>query len=94
MQNISYPYFIKEGIEDQSLYNVFEINNQELEELGLESVLFQLPCFWNCTMYIGGSLRANGPVLLGKDKVKLESSISVPRLVKEQRWNLVALLIV
>lgn len=85
MQHVSYPYFIKEGVEDQSLYNVFEIHNQELEELGTTVCVFQLPCFWNYSLYTWGSLRASGPVLLGKDKVKLESSIYFPWWVREQR---------
>lgn len=73
---------------------MFEINDQELEEVALECVLFQLPCLWNHTMYPCDSLTARGPVSMEKEKVKLESFISFPWLARGQWWKLVALFIV
>lgn len=65
---------------------MFEISNQESEELGLECVLFYLPRFQNHIKYPWVSLRAKGPESRGKERFKLEPSI-LPMIVLFHRFS-------
>ena len=65
-----------------------------IKRVGTRMCVIPASMFWNHTIYSWDSLRAYGPEFMGIEKVKLELSMSFLWSVREQRWKLVALLIV